>query len=366
MKFRKTIWIVALIAGAGATYGGWLAYLAWRDLVTLDVRNMDVREVVREMERQTWESISVDKEIQGKVTLKARRMPLRDALQIVSGQTFSRPTVIYPLYSNRPSLDALKQALRGEVDPATHGWTNLQARNFGGPMFAMGGFGMPGQNQPVKSTVSLNIVSKDLAFATLALNRFAQMRVVPEDGTAGTVNLSLDNAPVRRAVAQLAKRVSRKWTTLYALQQGFGPGGPPPGGGRGPEFVMRNGDNQPRFGFGGPEVTDEKREEMRKQREAVEEELRQVLPADERQKLEAAQQERERQMQELANMTDEERRNRMMQMGGGARAIDQMNRNRILNSTPEQRAEMNRRMGQMRGPGGPGGGGPAGGGRPGG
>ena len=45
----------------------------------------------------------------------------------------------------------------------------------------------------------------------------------------------------------------------------------------------------------------------------------------------------------------------MMQMGGGA--MDKMNRDRVMNSTPEQRAQMNQRMNQMRGPGGPGGGG---------
>lgn len=224
-------------------------------------------------------------------------------------------------------------------------------------MFGPGGF--PGMNQtaPPKN-VSLNFNDKDLSFAVLAFQRFAQARVVPEDGTLANISLTLKETPVKSAVAQLAKKAARHWTILYALQAGFG-GSRGPGGG--PQFVsrgegpgMRQSDG-PRMSFGRPEMTDEKREEMRQQRETLEQELRQALPPEARQKLEAEQKEREKQMQEMASMTDEQRRERMAQMFSGGR-VDQMNRQRLLNSTPEQRAQMDQRMGQ-RGPGGPGGGG---------
>ena len=104
-------------------------------------------------------------------------------------------------------------------------------------------------------------------------------------------------------------------------------------------------------------MTDEQRESMRQQRDALEAELKAALPADEQRKLEQAQEERDKQMQEFANMTDDERRSRFMNNG----AMDKMMRDRLLNSTPEQRAQMGQRMGG--GPGGPGGGGPGGGGR---
>src|SRR5436190_7463496 len=151
MKFRKTISVVGALAGAAAIYGGWLAYLAWRDLVTLDVRNMDVRLVVKKIERQTWESISVDKNVDGKVTLNVTRKPLPQVLRMIADQTFSRPAVLYPLYSNGRSLAVLREALRGEADAATQGWKSLQARGpmDGGPMMFMGpmfGGGFPGPN----------------------------------------------------------------------------------------------------------------------------------------------------------------------------------------------------------------------------
>ena len=194
----------------------------------------------------------------------------------------------------------MEEALRGESNPATHGWTNLVVRGFGGPGFGGPGFGggpmmlggpMPGTAPVPSPRVSLNIIGEDVAFATLAFSRFAQTRVVPEDGTTTIVNLALKQATVRSAVSQLAKKADRKWTKLYALQSMFGPGGAVPGGP--PQFTMREGNDSrgpqrepggpQRFGFGGP--SPEAMAEMFKQRAAQEEELKQALPIEERQKL---------------------------------------------------------------------------------
>ena len=338
-----------------ALYFGWAGWRAHRGLVTLDVRDLDVRLVVKKIAWQTWDDVFVHKDVQGKVTLKVRDMPAVQVLALVAGQTSSRPSLLYPLYSKGESFTQLKKSLRGEVDPATHGWTNLQGRAFfggpgggfgGGPGGGMFGGGMPGQAQ--NQIVSLNLLGKDIPFATLAFNRFAQARVVPEDGASATVSVIIKQASVSKAVAQLARAAHLKWAKVYALQGGFGgPGGLP-------QFAARDGGGPPRFGFGGPDMTDAQREEFRKQRDALEQELNGVLPAEQRQKIEQAQQEREQQMQEMANMTDEQRRNRFMQLNGGAGQMDKMMRDRIMNSTPEQRAQQNQRMNQMRGePGGP-------------
>ncbi len=360
MNSRKIIWYGTALLVLTAIYFGRAAYNAHLNLVTLDVRDLDVRDVVKKMEHQTWEVIYVDKSVEGKVTMQVEKMPLEEALRLVGSQIMARASTIYPLYSTSQSFTALKQSLRGEVDPATHGWTNLQSRNlafggFGG-MGGMGGFGGPqaagtAQNQ----LVSLSISAKDVAFASLALNRFASARVVPEDGVNSTVSFIVKQASVPEAVAKLAKAAHRNWTTLYALQGFGGVGGP---GGRGGFAGFGGGgpggdtNNPPgRGGFGGPEMTDEQRAEATKQREALNQELLATLPAEERQKIEAAQAERDKLMQEMANMTDEQRRDRMMQMMGPG--MDKMMRERLLNSTPEQRA-------RMRGPGGPNGGRPPG------
>ncbi len=392
MNTRKIIAILALPVAAALAYLGWLGWNAHRNLVTLNVRDMDVREVILKIERQTWEIVLLDQRVEGKVTLNVKRRPLTEVLGLVAGQTWSRPSVLYPLYSKGDSLAQLKKALRGEADANQVGWTNLQGRAFG-----MGGGGGPGgpgmggmgaQAGPRQPLVSLSFNGKDISFVTLALNRFAQARVVPEDGTATTVNLILNKETVPDAVAKLADKVGRKWTTLYTLQGGGGDRGPGgPGGGRDP-VAMNNGgerdrrgprgprgEDRPRFnpgdtnsppstnearrGFGGPGRGMAAFDEMRRQREEQEKDLLNALPAEERQKLEAAQAEREKLFAEMQNMTPDQQREAMMRQMGGAN-ISRMNRDRVMNSTPEQRAQMTQRMRQAFEQVGSGGGGPGG------
>jgi len=372
MRVQTTLLgLLGLLAGASLTYGAWAILRAQRDLVTLNVRNMEVRQAVKRIERQTWETILVHGNVQGKVTLHVHQVPLEEVLRIIGDQTSSSWGMIYPLYSKGRSLSALKQALRGEVDPATGGWSNLQSRFLvrGGPGGMMGG-GPPsgGARENAKPLVSLQLENKDVSFATLALNRFAQARVVPEDGTTANVSLTLKQATVPRAVAQLAKKAHRNWTKLYTLRGELGRGGPGGPGGPGAPLQFASRDPSSPAGFGGPggppasaaddpnrsdrrgpggpDLTPEQREEFRKQREQVEEELKQTLPVAERERIEQAQQQREQQMQEMQSLTPEQRRARLGQMGGGG--MDRRNLERIKNTTPEQRAEQYRRMAQMR------------------
>ncbi len=376
MKTRRILGWLGALAAVLMLGLSWRAWTAHQNLVTLDVRNMDVRDVVRKIEWQVWEIIQVDKAVAGKVTLNVKRMPLEQVLALVASQTSARSSVLYALYSNSRSFTALKQSLRGETDPITSGWTNLGANPWGVGLggFGPGGPGGPGFAPVAPGLVSLTILNQDVTFAALAFSRFAQTRVVPEDGVTATVNVTIQQAPVDKAVAQLARAVNRDWMKMYALQPGFGlAGGRGPGGLGGPgeaaPFVVRGGregdpNRPPQFAFGGPPMSEEQRDEARQQREKLEEALKQTLPAEERQKLENAQREREKLMEEMANLTPEQRRDRMGQMGGGPGGpggpggMNRMMQERLLNSTPEQRAEMDARMRQFRGPGGSGPGGP--------
>ena len=52
---KATIWkVVALVVTVAALWFGWAAWRAHSNLVTLHVRNADLREVVSKIEWQTW------------------------------------------------------------------------------------------------------------------------------------------------------------------------------------------------------------------------------------------------------------------------------------------------------------------------
>ena len=385
---KKIIRLSLSLVVVAVAYGAWLLWCASQKLVTLDVRDMDVREVVKKIERQTWETILADSNVTGKVTIKVKRAHIETVLDIITDQISARWSSFYPLYSSGQSFGAFKKSVRGELDPAANGWTNLQARgSFGGGPGGFGGRGggggpggggpgggggILGDSKDPNLRISLNISGKDVQFATLALNRFAQARVVPEDGTTGLVSLPLDQVKVSDAVARLAKQVHRKWARIYSLQ-GF------PDFGRGGDLARGNGRGDRTDDGGGGRrsdwmnMTDEERDQRRQERENVEKELTQVLPAAEQAKIAEEKEKRDQARQEMANMTDEQRREHFQQLaasgqggrfgGGGNRDARMLDR--IKNTTPEQkvdryrtaierRARWDSRGGGQGGPGGPG------------
>jgi len=340
---------VAVLIGALAL--AWISYRAWRahlNLVTLDVRDMDVRKVVSKIEWQTWEMILVQKDLQGKVTLKVKNMPLAEVLGIIADQTSSRWSAYYPLYSSSKSLKNFKKVLRGELPPAENGWSALQSRGFGrggrggpgggpgGPGGFFGGGGPRNDNR----LVTLQLADKDVEFATLALGRFSQARVVPEDGTTGNLNVSLTHVPMPKAVATVAKQVHRNWTEYYALQtwRGFRPtnewarsddstNGPPFGEDR-PWGRRRDGTN-----------------DMRAERQA-EIDLATMTPEELKQA-----EERRKQFEEMRDLSPEERRARFEQMRNSP-GFQQQRDNRMASSvknlTPEQRVDRFRQIAERR------------------
>lgn len=207
--------LAASLSAALLIWGGYFAYRAHANLVTLNVRDMDVRRAISKIEWQTWERIVVNKDVAGTVTLNVKDAPLADVLNIVALQTASRWTALYPIYSTSKSAVALNKVIRGETPAAASGWSNIEkipAARWGG----MSGFGNTAR--AANNLVSADISGKDLGFAALALSRYSRALVVPEDGANGTITLKLEQAPFDKAVAQVARQVHRKWDHIYTLQ----------------------------------------------------------------------------------------------------------------------------------------------------
>ena len=208
---------ICLMASVAALvlWGGYRAYRAHYNLVTLDVRNMELRRVVSKLEWQTWEHIVVNNNVGGRVTLNVHNVPLEEVLNIVGLQTDSKWTRLYPLYLGKKSLTAFNQVLQGNVAPAGNGWLALEQLS-AWQQGSLGGFGntLRAENK----VVSAQLVNKDVTFTALALSRFSKAQIVPEDGINRSVTLTLQQVPFDRAVAKVAKQVRRNWKRVYTLQ----------------------------------------------------------------------------------------------------------------------------------------------------
>jgi hypothetical protein len=210
--YRK---ILVALLGVIVLWGGYRAYRAHTNLVTLNVRNMEVRRVVSKLRWQTWEHIVVSKHVGGNVTLNVHNVPLEEVLNIIGLQTDSRWTRLYPIYSTGKSLVSFNRVLQGDLAPAGSGWLALQ-QIAAWQQAGLGGFAntLRAENK----LVSAQFANQDLTFTALALSRFSKAQVVPEDGLKGLVNLRLQQVPFDKAVAKVAGRVRHKWNRVYTLQ----------------------------------------------------------------------------------------------------------------------------------------------------
>ena len=350
MNRRVYVWgsvlLVALLIWMGNR--AWQAHL---NLVTLDVHDADVRDVVRKIEWQTWETIVVNKDLKGKVTLNVYKVPLEEVMGIISEQTSSRFSALYPIFSKNNSVVKLRKLIRGDLAQEAAGWTNYNARGSGGFGGGRGGFGggdpMRGQN----SLVSLTLSGKDLSFAALALARFSQSQVVPEDGASGMISLQLIQVPFTEAVSKVAKQAGRKWEVLYALQGrpdffgGRDGGGGGRDGGRGGDGEGRRGfGNQDREGDTNWQARVEARQEERTVEREREMEARLATMTPEEQ---AKAKEEQKKFEEMRNLPPEQRqaafealRNNPQNAARG----DNRRVNYLNNSSPEQRLDRNRQI----------------------
>ena len=346
--------LVAILLG----WGGYRAYLAHQNLVTLDVRGADVRDVIRKCEWQTWETIVVHKDVKGKVTLDVVKVPLEEVLGIIGEQTSSRPMAVYPIYSKNNSIVNLRKLARGDIYRDTAGWTNFTmigsaggrggpggrgggpGGGFGGPGGPGGGFGGFGdvarsQNSPVSLTLS----AKDLSFAALALARFSNAQVVPEDGANALITLSVKQVPFAKAVAKVAKAANRKWDVFYSLQAQ-------------PEFFGR--DDGDRRGFRDRDEDDTNRLARAEQWAALRERETEARLATMTPEEQAQAKEDQKKMEAIRDMPPEQRQQAFQEMANDPRYAQNAQRREargnaaFKNSSPAQRVERASRISEMR------------------
>jgi hypothetical protein len=117
-----------IIIGIAAAASIWLGRVVWRahyDLVTLQVRNTPLAEVIRQIERQTREKVRADKKLDAKVTLDVKNLPLPRVLDLLSEQAGARWGKTYAVYESDSAVRRLESVLLGSSKLDDAGWTNL-------------------------------------------------------------------------------------------------------------------------------------------------------------------------------------------------------------------------------------------------
>src|SRR3974390_3117913 len=113
MKTKHLLVGLAVVLVAG---GGWAGGAVWRQrhqLVTLNVRNMLLAEVLRKIERQTWKKIRTEKALDARITLNLKDKPLPYVLDRISEQAGARWPTLSAVYDAKQALIGFDYALRG-------------------------------------------------------------------------------------------------------------------------------------------------------------------------------------------------------------------------------------------------------------
>src|SRR5207302_6750887 len=121
-KIVRYVWIILALF---LVWGCYRAVRARSKLVTLKVDDVELREVIRKLEWQTWENILVHRDVQGRITLDVKSTPLPEVLEMIARQAHCRSRMLHPLYSSRGSLSNFKKGVRGQIDPVVPGWSDL-------------------------------------------------------------------------------------------------------------------------------------------------------------------------------------------------------------------------------------------------
>src|SRR6266436_8922790 len=120
-----------LMLGAGVLLAGggmWFARAAWRahrQIVTLNVRQVPLAEVLRKLEWQTWEKIRAETNLNARITLHVTDKPLSSVLDRLAEQAGAHWSTLYAVYDSPRALKALEGALctDGKIEPV--GWTKI-------------------------------------------------------------------------------------------------------------------------------------------------------------------------------------------------------------------------------------------------
>jgi hypothetical protein len=246
MKTKYLLLGIGALLAIGTFWGGRVAWQICHQLVTLDVRNMPLSEVLRKVERQTWKKIRAEKNLDARITLHVKNKPLAYVLDRLAEQAGARWSTLYAVYNSSIAVKALDTSLRGDSKIESAGWTKLapkpspmdemqsdapfhietgpkgmpggpgagggrqmtvMKRGSGGPVMMMGG---PGGKLEMWSP-------EELVMETPLSSRFSDQELAAD----------------AQSAVESAKKVNGKWTTFFAFRKssiriGFRP--PPVGG----------------------------------------------------------------------------------------------------------------------------------------
>ncbi|MBU6400609.1 MAG: hypothetical protein KGS61_09840 [Verrucomicrobia bacterium] len=235
MKSKYLIGVGAVLLAAGGLWIGRAGWRAHRQLVTLDVREVPLAEVLRRIERQTWTKLRAEASLDTRITLRVTDQPLAYVLDRLAEQAGARWSTLYAVYDSSAALTALDAALRGDgrLEPA--GWSRVvpdvptasgaAAKPGVGPRFEGGGpMMLMAHRTPDGATI--------FETADGQTEVWAPQELAMETSLAGHLGRDPNRRATPETAAAIARQVQGDWAAYRVFRKSLMPAGPrgaPPG-----------------------------------------------------------------------------------------------------------------------------------------
>ena len=201
MKSKQIYLGLSLLLTTGAMWGVRTAWRAHYQLVTLDVREVPLPVVLRQIERQTWRKVRAEHGLDDvRVTLRVANTPLSEVLNRLGVQADARCSTLYAVYTSTRALQALNAALCGDAQVEAAGWTSL--------------------NPPQKLSLALPDGSQ------MTLPVLPAKELLLETALRARLELKPNPRASEAEAASMARQVEGKWTTYYEFTKARLGGGP--------------------------------------------------------------------------------------------------------------------------------------------
>jgi len=263
MKTKYFLLGISTLLFMGSLWFGHAVWRAHRQLVTLDLHNALLGEVLRKIESQTWQKIRAEKGLDARITLHVKNKPLSYVLDRLAEQTGARWSTLYAVFSSSHALKALDSTLQsdGKLEPA--GWTKIAPSSDGlelpkpgeaGPVIrtspAADGPGPdfdlpPGPRARIMIGRDSNGDNMVVQSANGEVQVWSPAELVVESKLKQQLVSSDNTAPTAQAAKEAAQRVNGKWTTYLAFRKSImGIGFAPPTQGRPEQHPFRRDPNE--------------------------------------------------------------------------------------------------------------------------
>ena len=250
MKTKYLLFGIGALVAAATIWGGRVAWQIRHQLVTLDVHNMPLAEVLRKVERQTWKKIRAEKNLDVRITLHVKNKPLSYVLDRLAEQAGARWSTLYAVYNSAPAVKALDSSLRGDSKIESAGWTKVAPKPPPPDEMAraaaaqiLGPKGGPGGSLPPGGQRRMMVMKRGPSGpVTFGSGPDGKIEIWSAEELVMETPLSArlaepDLAATAQSAADAAKKMNAKWTSFLAFRKssmGIGFRLPPTGGPDGP------------------------------------------------------------------------------------------------------------------------------------